>query len=135
MIDIKAARAGLADIVQTALPDLSVQRAGFDAVASFPTIVVGMPTWAPDDKLPYQFQRHTWPIAVVVGRGSQDSATIDQLDSLWPDVLGVLRTASEQDGTLGGICAESLVLRADFGQFAIQGTSYPAQLVQIDLYG
>lgn len=136
MINPNTARGRLAELIKAdAPPEVAVQAAGFDAVASFPSVVIGMPNWQPDDNLPYGIQRQTWPVAVVVSRGSQDSATIGQLDELWPAVLELLRTASEADGTLGGICAQSIVTRADFGQFAIQGTSYPAQLIQIDLYG
>ena len=136
MINNTAARDRLAEIIRTNVPDtVSVQRPGFDAVATFPAVIIGMPTWEPDDRLPYGMERHRWPVAVVVARDGQDSTTIDQLEELWPAVVDLLRTAAHTDQTLGGVCAEAVVIRADFGQFAVQGSSYPAQLISIDLYG
>ena len=135
MINHTAARDGLAQLLTQGLPGVTVQRGGIDAVATFPGVIVGQPAWTKVDNLPYRLDRSTWPIAVVVARNSQDSVVIDELEQLWPAALDLLRTTSEQDQTLGGICDEAIVTRADFGQFAIQGTNYPAQLIFIELYG
>lgn len=135
MIDHTAARAGLHQILSAALPDVRVQASGLDALASFPSVIIGQPAWSPSDQLPYGIDRTTWPVAVVVARSSSDTTTIDQLERLWPQVLAELKAAAEADQTLGGICVQSLLTRADFGQFSVQGKDYPAQLVFCELYG
>lgn len=135
MINHAAARVGLAQLLDEALPDATVQRAGVDAVPEFPSVIIGQPAWDVVDQLPYAFQRSTFPVAVVVNRSSADSVVIDTLESLWPQVVNVLRAAIEADPSLGGICADASVPRAGFGQFSIQGQNYPAQLIFIELNG
>ena len=39
------------------------------------------------------------------------------------------------DDTFGGVCRQSVVKRAQFGQFTIAGQDFPCQLTFIDLYG
>lgn len=143
MINHKAARARLAEILEDGLPQefagepVAVQRAGIDAVAVFPTVIVSQPSWRWREDLTYQLGQSTFPIATVISRGSgvSDTQLIDQLEGLWPLVIETLRSATETDPTLGGICQESSITRAEFGNFQIQDTRYPAQLSFIDLYG
>lgn len=141
MIKHGPARARLAEIIADGMdrgvvPQATVQRAGVDALAVFPTVIVGQPAWQPQSQLTYQLDRSTFPIACVVHRASSgDSVTIDELEELWPAVVQLLKTASEHDQTLGGVCDQALIARADFGAFTLQGQSYPAQLIFIELYG
>lgn len=136
MIDHSAARSGLAQMITAAaLPEITVQRAGIDAVAVFPSVVIGQPRWRTVDQRPYRFDLTTFPIAVVVARSSDDSQVIDQLEDLWPRVVEIFRTGIESDPTLGGICGSAEITEASFGRFAIQGTDYPAQLIFIELNG
>lgn len=137
MIDIPAARAGLASILTDVAPEGStVEPAGSDALAVFPSVFVGMPAWNADGPT-YGISTWTFPVAVVVDRAGTagDSASIDLLDQTWPVVLAGLRSKSEADPGLGGICAQSVITRATFGLYRVQGTDYPAQLIFIDLYG
>lgn len=135
MIDHTAARTGLHRILDAALPEVLVQASGLDSLATFPSVIIGQPGWGEADQLPYGIDRTTWPVAVVVARSSSDTTTIDQLERLWPQVIAELKAAAEADQTLGGICVQSLLTRADFGQFSVQGKDYPAQLVFCELYG
>lgn len=137
MINITAQRDQLAKIITAGVPDtITVHRSAFDGTATFPLVVVGMPSWEDDTAANYCHPHIMWPVAVAVSRpGSEDAKTVDQLDQLWPAVHDVLREASATDPTLAGICRQSVIGRAQFGQFAVQGQSYPAQLITVDLYG
>lgn len=137
MIDIPTVRNGLQAIITAVVPaDVIVYRSAFDGSPTFPSVVVGMPSWEDDTTANYCHPHMLWPIAVVVNRpGSNDAGTVDQLDRLWPVVFNQLRDLSAQDPSLQGICRQSVIGRAQFGQFAVQGQSYPAQLLTADLYG
>lgn len=134
MLDVEAARTGLAAILEELAPaGAKVLPAGIEALAVFPAVIVGMPIWSGDGPN-YQFTTWTWPIAVVVNRTGSDKQTIGLLDKTWPVILAGLRAVSGQDGSLGGICVEAVVTRAQFGTYQIQGVTYPAQVIFLDLY-
>lgn len=142
MIDHSTARARLAEIVSDGIlageiPEATVQRAGIDSVPVFPTVIVGQPSWQTAPELTYALGRSTFPIGCVVNRSgvAGDTPSIDTLEGLWPAVAHLLRMTSEQDQTLGGVCSQALITRADFGAFTIQGQTYPAQLITVELYG
>ena len=141
MIKLGPARARLAEIIEAgitdgAVPTATVQRAGIDSLAVFPTVIIGQPNWEPQERLTYAIDRSTFPIACVVTRGvGGDTPAIDELEEIWSAIVQLLKTTSEQDQTLGGVCAQSMIARADFGSFTIQGQTYPAQLISVDLYG
>lgn len=127
----------LAKIIIDGVPDtVSVYRSAFDGTPALPAVIVGMPSWEDDISANYCAPHRQFPIACVVARpGTADEHTADQLDSLWPAVFDQLRDTSRSDPGLGGICRQSVIGRALFGQFNIQGQLYPAQLITIDLYG
>jgi hypothetical protein len=137
MISIGAVRDQLVKVIETGVPDtITVHRSAFDGTTGFPMIVIGMPSWQDDTTANYCAPHVEWPIAVVVSRpGGQDAETADTLDALWPVVFYTLREASQADPTLAGICVASVISRAQFGQFSVQGQTYPAQLITVDLYG
>lgn len=136
MVELAAVRDQLVKIIETVVPTVTVYRSAFDGAAVFPSVIVGMPSWEDDTTANYCAPHTLWPVAVVVARpGTNDQGTVDQLDALWPAVFHGLRDASHTDSTLSGICLQSVVNRAQFGQFAIQGQTYPAQLITVDLYG
>jgi hypothetical protein len=135
--DIGAARDQLVKIIEVAVPaTVTVHRSAFDGTTGMPMVIVGMPSWVDDTTVNYCAPHTEWPIAVCVARpGNNDAGTADQLDTLWPQVFTALRDASRADPTLAGICRQSVINRAQFGQFMIQGQPYPAQMITIDLYG
>lgn len=142
MIKHGLARARLAEIIQAAIgdgrvPSATVQRAGIDSVPVFPSVIIGQPSWQTQPELTYAIQQSSWPVACVVNRSGVggDTPSIDALEDLWPAVVELLKTTSELDQTLGGVCSQALITRADFGAFTIQGQTYPAQLITVELYG
>lgn len=136
-MDIANVRDALVAIITDAVPaTVAVHRSAFDGAATFPTVVIGMPSWEDDTTVNYCAPHSMWPVAVVVNRpGMADAETVSQLDDLWPVVFTALRDTSRADPTLSGVCKQSVITRAQFGQFSIQGQLYPAQLITIDLYG
>lgn len=136
-MDLAAVRDQLVKIIAADLPEsISVHRSAFDGIPALPTVIIGMPSWEDDTTANYCAPHTMWPIAVVVARpGSDDAGTVEQLDTLWPVVFEAIRDASRADPTLAGVCRQSVTNRAQFGQFAIQGQTYPAQLITVDLYG
>lgn len=133
MINIGAARSRLADLLGDL--DAEVVRAGIDGIAEFPAVIIGQADWSEADLTMSQFERSTFPVAVVVKRSGDDTADIDALDNLWPTVLDRLKAAARADPSLGSVCRAAVVTRARFGLYSVQGASYPAQMIFIDLYG
>lgn len=137
MINIPQARNGLAAVLEEIAPaGTTVEPEAPDGVPAFPLALVGMPAWNADGPT-YGFTTWTFPIAVLVDRaaGGGDRASIEALDATWPAVLAGLRSHAEDDQTLGGICIEAVVSRAQFGLYTLAGIDYPAQLIFVDLYG
>lgn len=137
MIHVPGARQALADILTDVVPDgCAVETEAPDGVTSFPLALVGMPSWNADGPS-YSFSTWTFPVAVIVNRSSGGGSrqSIEQLDQTWPVVLAGLRARSEDDASLGGVCAQSVVTRSQFGLYSIGGTDYPSQMIFIDLYG
>lgn len=137
MINVPAARQALADILRDVVPaGCAVEAEAPDGVGSFPLALVGMPSWNADGPS-YSFSTWTFPVAVIVNRsaGGGSRGSIEQLDQTWPAVLAGLRARSEDDPGLGGVCAQSVVTRSQFGLYTIGGQDFPAQMIFIDLYG
>lgn len=135
MINVPAVRAGLAELLDAQFPEVKVQRAGVNASAVFPTIILGQPSWSPSSAGSFRFDRLTFAIACVVSRAGSDATTIDNLEELWPAVAGWLDEQTKTNQELGGLCRQSELTRAEFSRFPLQGTDYPAQILYLDLFG
>uniref|UniRef100_UPI0025F47421 hypothetical protein n=1 Tax=uncultured Aeromicrobium sp. TaxID=337820 RepID=UPI0025F47421 len=100
------------------------------------SVFVGQPRVPEFDAQPCM-DRVEWPIAVVVEPGAAGNYlnAQRQLEALWPEIAEAYRAASEQDQSLSGLVAEWHVTRAEFGDFTIAGTSYPAQSIHLVLHG
>lgn len=136
MINIPDARSQLAKIIADQVADqVAVYPSGTSGTVTFPAVVLGMPYGIPPAN--WCNPGITWPIGVVVSRpGTNDADPIDQIDRLWPLVFTTLRDLTLADPSLGGICRQSSVQdQTQMSLFDIQGLGYPAQLIQIDLYG
>lgn len=136
MINIPDARAQLAKIIGDAVgSQVQVYPSGTSGTVTFPAVVLGMPYGIPPAN--WCNPGITWPVGVVVSRpGTNDADPIDQLDRLWPLVFTTLRDLTARDSSLGGICNQSSVQdTTQMSQFDVQGQSYPAQLISLDLYG
>lgn len=134
MIDHAAARGRLGDIIEAGQLQATVYPTALQGLAAFPAIVLGQPSWEPDAGGCMDTTR--WPVAVVVARpGSNDTYVQTELEQLWPALVTVLDQAIEEDQTLGGVCRASHIEQAEFGLFSIQGQEYPAQTIQLTLYG
>lgn len=134
MINHSAARTRLGTLVKEADLSATVYPTALQGLAAFPAIVLGQPSWEPDAGGCMDTTR--FPVAVVVARpGSNDAHVQAQLEELWPALIRVLADAIDTDQTLGGICRASHIEQAEFGLFSIQGQEYPAQTIQLTLYG
>jgi hypothetical protein len=122
---VSALRAILAEAIKSVVDDrTTVYRTSVEGLAGFPAIVLGMPSWKP---APIACGS-TWdfPVAVIVARpGTSDSATVSELDELWPTVLDALLD-------LRGRGLDD-VTAATFGMFNVQGQDYPAQVLTCSL--
>lgn len=135
MLNVPQVREQLATVLGGLVPpDVPVIRSAFDSVPRFPAVVLGMPWWDEGRDTTFCLPVLTWPIACVVARsGSNDTATVDQLDGLWPGLVEQLRRLGP--AVLAGLAAQVIVGPARFGQFSVQGSDYPAQLLSIEIFG
>ena len=131
-----AIRTAVGDLVDAAVPAgrAVVHRYPPGQLVEFPSVIVGQTAWEPGEN--NWAQLWTVSVSIVVARpGTDDQATIVQLEELWPDVLTALDQAIEQDQTLGGVCNAAWVARARPGQIEIAGVRYPATAIEIQLHG
>lgn len=99
-----------------------------------PAVIVGQTAWRPGQT--QCLDQYTVPIFVTVARpGSDDQATIAELEQLWPQVLGEVQQAILADQTLGGLCAVADVKQARPVPLNLQGLTLPAQSIDIEIYG
>lgn len=137
IINVSAVRDQLVKIITPAVPDtVPVYRSVYDGPGQLPCVVIGMPSWSESSATNYCLPLTTIPVWIVVAQpGTSDEVTVDELDQLWPGVLEALRDTSAIDPGLGGICKQSVVGRTDFGLFTARSQQYPAQAINLDLYG
>lgn len=132
-----AVREQLADLLRDALPDdVDAEVLPYGVVGQFdpPCIVFGQPDVEFNDEAPC-IDKSTVGVAVVV-RWEPDGSAATQiaLEELWPRVAGALRHLTRTNPTLDGMVAESRLVSASYGEFAITGTEYPAQLLTLEIY-
>lgn len=129
-MSVKELRAILADAIQDTIraggdDHTTVYPTSVDALAGFPAVVLGMPSWRPGPAGCVSLWE--FPVAVIVARpGLADSATVDELDELWPVVLNALLSLVDRQEITD-------VTRAEFGLFNVQGQDYPAQVLTCSL--
>lgn len=130
-----AVRVALADAVRWQLPAGVATVLPYGVVGPFqpPCVVLGQPDvefgdWLCTDKV-------TVGLAVVVRDHPEGPAATQQsLETLWPQVAAAVKAALHSDQTLGGLVTTAQLVRADFGDFMVQGTPYPAQNLTIEIY-
>lgn len=131
-----AIRAAVADLVEGVVPAsrAAVYRYPPGGVTQFPAVIVGQAAWEPGEN--NCLAAWTVSVTVVVARpGTDDQATVAELEELWPDVLTAVDEAIDADQSLGGVCSASWVARARPGQIEIAGVRYPATAIEIQLHG
>lgn len=135
MIDLAVLRERVATIV-TAAVGAAAAVYSWPPTGSFelPAVVVGQTAWQPGPT--YCLDLYTVQVFVVVARpGSDDQATVAELEQLWPSVLVAVRDAIDADQSLGGLCAVADVKRARPIPVVIQQATYPAQSIDIEIHG
>lgn len=131
MIDLDAARdairADVADVDATFYP------AAVSELFAVPAVIVGIPEVEFDVEACTDLVR--LPVGVVVARdGTNDAASQTSVEALMRAVSDRLR-ASVQSGRLYDLCSVASLARADFELIGVQGATYPAFTLQLDLYG
>lgn len=133
-IDMAAVRASLAEAITDAvLDDVTVYPRGVDGTFTAPAVVIGQPS------IEFEVQpcidRWTVPVAVAVDRtGIDETATQQQLENTWPAVASALAVWVDAGEWPAGV-THAAMTRADFGQLLVQGQSFPAQEIQLEIYG
>lgn len=133
-IDMAAVRASLAEAITAAVPgDVTVYPRGVDGTFTAPAVVIGQPS------IEFEVQpcidRWTLPVAVAVDRtGIDETATQQQLEDAWPAVASALAVWVDTGEWPAGV-THAAMTRADFGQLMVQGQSFPAQEIQLEIYG
>ena len=124
-MSVAALRAILAGAIRSGVDDrTTVYETSVDGLAGFPAIVLGMPSWRP---LTGCLSVWEFPVAVIVARpGTADSATVGELDELWPTVLDALIELRDRQEITD-------ITKAEFGLFNVQGQDYPAQVLTCSL--
>lgn len=128
-------RLALAAALVAQLPDGLATVLPYGVVGPFqpPCLVIGQPDvefgdWSCTDRV-------TVGLAVVVRDHPEGpAATQRSLETLWPQVAAALKAAFHADETLGGLVTTAQLVRADFGDFVVQGSPYPAQNLTIEIY-
>ena len=133
--NVAAQRVALRDVL-VALPDpVTVFEAAPHSSLPSRFLLLSMPEWRPATDA-VGWDRTSWAVMVCVARtGTNDTATAQALEALWPRVLGHLDEAIDQDPTLGGVCYHATITRAEFDVAALQGVDYPAQIITIEMQG
>lgn len=133
--DITAQRQAIEDLLGDLTPPLPIYTAAPTGTLPKQFLVVGMPAWVPPSQALCMHQV-TWQVMVAVRRdGTNDQATAQSLEDLWPQLLRVLIVAVETDPSLGGVCATSAVTRAEFAPVTISGQEFPAQVITLEMQG
>lgn len=128
-------RAALAAAIAGQLPAGLATVLPYGVVGPFqpPCVVIGQPDvefgeWSCTDKA-------TVGLAVVVRDHPEGPAATQQsLETLWPRVAAAVKAVFHADQTLGGLVTTAQLVRADFGDFMVQGTPYPAQNLTVEIY-
>ena len=129
-------RAAITTVVQTAVPADTARVYEYPAggVTEFPAVIIGQVGWEPGEN--DWLTEWTISVTVVVARpGTDDQATITELEALWPIVLQAVRDQIDLDQTLHGACNAAWVTRVRPGQIDIAGVRYPATAIEIRLHG
>lgn len=135
MINLERVRVGIVEVFGSVVSGIVAYPAAPHGPLPEQFLIVGMPSWRePIDSI--CLDRWEWPVLVVVGRpGTNDTATAERLQALWPQVVAALQLAIQADQSLGGICAAANVTKAEFGTVDIQGKQLPCQTITLQLYG
>lgn len=137
MLDLAAVRTALGDWLDQHRPDTveRVYRRAVDGAFQAPAVVIGQPTVEEWMAQPCGISRWSWPVHVVTDRpGGDEEATQTQLETSWTQVAGVLEQLLDANPYLGG-AQQAWLTRADFGSLLVQGQSYPAYEITIELLG
>lgn len=135
MIDLEALRGLLASELDSRTTDLGVHPRGIDGVFQPPAAVLGQPD-VEYGVQPCGICRYELPVAVVVGRpGFDDTATLAELERHWQAVVAALQGLIGE-GVLDVLgVVDATVTRSDAGSFLVQGQSYPAYAITVEIVG
>lgn len=130
MIDLTATRA----LIVSLLSDTGIHvytRAVTDTFVT-PCVIIGIPE-VEFDVQPCVDTTHL-PIGVVVGRdGIDDAATQDQLEVVWRKVVDRLLTATRTGG-FDPVAHGADLKRSEYESVGVQGATYPAMTLTLDLH-
>lgn len=133
MIDLDAARLGLADVAGTVPGIERVYPRAVDGSIELPAVVIGLPE-VEFDVAPCQTDTATIPVAVAVRRmGANEEAVQQQLEDLWVAVATAIR-GSLETGPLSNV-GEGQCTRAVMGSLDIAGQSWPAYVIEVEFTG
>lgn len=135
MIDLGALRGLLASELKTRTTGLGVHPRGIDGAFQPPVVVLGQPD-VEFDVQPCHIHRYGMPVAVAVGRpGFDEIATQAELEGRWLEVAVALQELVDE-GVLDALgVVDATVTRSDSGSFTVQGQSYPAYSITIEIVG
>ncbi|MGC4106050.1 MAG: hypothetical protein QM753_06805 [Thermomicrobiales bacterium] len=135
MIDLGALRGLLAAELDGRTIGLGVHARGIDGAFQPPVAVLGQPD-VEFDVEPCHVHRYTLPVAVAVGRpGFDEAGTQAELEGRWLEVAGALQAVVDE-GVLDALGVVDVTLtRSDAGSFTVQGQSYPAYSITIEIVG
>lgn len=141
MIDFAVTRARLREVLSTVTVTypgtdeprpIEVYEWAVDGPIALPAIFIGLPEV--EFRVQPCIDKVELPIAVAVGRsGADDKAMHQELEQLWPRVAEVLDAAVPAEFLDIGTNAE--MTRAQFVPIGIQGQTYPAQEITLEIYG
>lgn len=142
MINLAAARAGLARIIETHTTRIKAvyPRAIDDPIIPTPAVILAALVEGDFDQtatacLTAHQDKITIPVAVLVARdGTAEAATQQELEDAWVEVLDVLRGHLD-DPELAQVGYLRQVVRVEAGEYTIAGAEYPAQILHIDFHG
>lgn len=134
MINIGDLRTLLEGVAASALPDVAIYlMPAVDGMSSLPAIVLGMPSWDPGQNP--CLERMQISVSVVVARpGVDETATVAELESLWPVLLEAIKSAINA-GVFDAVATQAEVVRSRFGDFKMREQTLPGQSIDIDFHG
>ncbi|MDO5534371.1 MAG: hypothetical protein Q4F65_06950 [Propionibacteriaceae bacterium] len=106
---------------------------GVDGSFAPPVLVIGQPdvefrAWGCEDLV-------TIGLAVVVRHHPDGpAATQRALEELWPQVAAQVKSLCHEDPSLGGLVTLAELKTAEFGDFTVQGQSFPAQQIALNVF-